>query len=250
MRRIALTILSVGVAACGASSGTLLHPGGSTVALTTDDGVALEADLYLTGDAGGPGVILLHEIPPSNTRANYKAKFIDALVSRGMNVINVDRRGAGGSKGNPMDAYIGPNGKLDAKAARDLLVHHRAAIDAHRVAIVGASNGSATAVDFTIAAAGDPTLGPPPSTLVFLTGGTYTEAQNSFADHRAVLDAIPILFVYSREERAWSAGLSMGAPSAWSFKEYSPGEHGTRMFDVQPAAIDDVAEFLRSKLEP
>ena len=42
-----------------------------------------------------------------------------------------------------------------------------------RIAVVGASNGTTTALDFAVYASTDPKV-PFPSALVFLTGGTYT----------------------------------------------------------------------------
>lgn len=183
-------------------------------------------------------------IPPDNTRANYPRALIDALVARGVTVLNLDRRGAGGSQGVAVDAYEGPKGKLDAKAAVAFLRHHPCAIDARRIALVGASNGSTTAVDYTLDA-GDAA----PRALVLLTPGTYTENQHRLADHRSTFEAIPILFVFSTEERAYSAAQEAGAPSRWVFQEYAPGAHGTRMFDVQPGAIDVVADFVKRSLE-
>ncbi|MEM9695813.1 MAG: hypothetical protein AAGA56_24935, partial [Myxococcota bacterium] len=75
------------------------------VELTTDDDQILAADLTTVGKRGAPGVILLHMIPPANDRSNYSASFIQALASRGLNVLNVDRRGAGESSGDPKRAY-------------------------------------------------------------------------------------------------------------------------------------------------
>jgi hypothetical protein len=98
-------------------------------------------------------------------------------------------------------------------------------------------------VDYTVAAGGAK-----PKALVFLTGGTYTELQNTFAKNRPTLDAVPIMFVFSKAERAWSAALQVGAPAAWLFKEYDKGDHGTRMFQAQPASLDAVAEFVDAEL--
>jgi pimeloyl-ACP methyl ester carboxylesterase len=216
--------------------------GPELVRFTTDDGVTLAADLYTSGDRGGPAVILLHMIPPSNDRTNYPAAFIEALRSRGLSVLNVDRRGAGDSGGVATEAYQGPNGKLDAKAAAAFLAAHACAFDPNRVGIAGASNGTTTALDYTVIAA------PAPKALVFLTAGTYTENNNRIRDQRAKLDPIPILFVYSTQERAFSAAQQTGAASAWEFEEYANGDHGTRMFAARSESIERVAEFFGTKL--
>jgi hypothetical protein len=84
--------------------------------------------------------------------------------------------------------------------------------------------------------------------LVFLTGGTYTENQTKLADHRALLDTIPTLFVYSTAESAWSKGFAAGAPPTWRLDEYANGAHGTRMFAAEPTSVDVVATFITSGL--
>lgn len=122
---------------------------------STDDGVELVADLYTTGTTGAPAVILLHMIPPQNDRANYPAGFIEALRARGLTVLNLNRRGAAGSGGVAKEAYKGDKGWLDVKAARDLLLAHPCAPPRHRVALVGASNGTTSALDFTSHALSD-----------------------------------------------------------------------------------------------
>ena len=217
------------------------------VQLTTSDDVELEADLYTTGMSNQPGAVLLHMIPPGNTRANYPSDFIVSLVNRGINVLNVDRRGAGASQGNPVEAYTGPNGKLDAVAAYHFLVDHECAIDRAKVAYVGASNGSTTALDLAVHASSDAAV-ETPAALVFLTGGGYTENQNSIDGNRAILEPIPIDFVFSTAERDWSATFEAGAPATWRFDEYDPGAHGTSMFSAAPASIDAVADFIANAM--
>jgi pimeloyl-ACP methyl ester carboxylesterase len=224
--------------ACAASGGPVV------TRLSTDDGVALSADLYTPGVARGPAVVLLHMIPPSNDRSNYPAAFISALVGRGVAVLNVDRRGAGASEGVARDAYTGNKGALDAKAAVDFLGAHACAFDPDRTAIVGASNGTTTAVDYTVSAAR------PPRALVFLTGGTYTENQTKLAEHLPALAPIATMFVFSTAESAWSKAFSTSAPPAWRFEEYAKGAHGTAMFDAEPASVEAVAAFVAESLAP
>lgn len=241
----AIDALSDAMAAACAKNATA-----EVVTMTADDGQKLEGDLYRSGSAGGPAAVLLHMVPPSNTRTNYPAAFIEALVAKGLTVLNLDRRGAGGSTpGNPVDAYVGPKGKLDAKAAHDFLVAQACPIDAQRIVYLGASNGSATALDFAVYAAGEATVASPRA-LVFLTGGTYTEANNQIAAQRTILDALPLLFVYSKAERDWSVQYEAGKAAAWVFKEYDPGDHGTLMFGAASASIGDVADFVAVAVAP
>jgi hypothetical protein len=221
--------------------------GASVVHFTTDDGLTLEADDYSTGEVGAPAVVLLHMIPPQNDRKNFPKEFIDAVLAKNVHVLNVDRRGAGGSEGDPQEAYLGDKGKLDAKAAAEFLTNGGCAIDPFRIAFVGASNGSTTVLDYAVYASTDPHV-PFPSALIFLTGGTYTENQNQIADHHDVLDELPILFVFSTAERDWSAAFESGAPLAWTFAEYDPGAHGTGMFTAAPESIPKVAGFVADVL--
>jgi hypothetical protein len=215
----------------------------ANITLTTDDGVDLVADSYTTGTVGDPGVILLHMIPPGNSKANYPATFIDPLVARGFNVINVNRRGAPGSGGTATEAYLGPNGKFDAKAGYDYLVAHACATPAASIAVVGASNGTTTTVDFSVYAASEASV-EQPAALVFLSGGAYTESQNTISGNIDALDDHPIWLGYPTAEAAWNLGVEAIAPQTWQFTEYSPGSHGTLLFGSDSDSITDVIDFL------
>ena len=219
---------------------------GEVVRMTTSDGVELEGDLYLTGIVDAPSAVLLHMIPPGNDRGNYTSVFINKLVAAGFNVLNMDRRGAGNSKGVAREAYTGPNGRLDAEAAVSFLQGSACAPDPARIAFIGASNGTTTALDYTVGT--DQVDAARPKALVFLTGGTYTEAQNKINERRALLDSLPIQFVFSAAEARWSTAFRENAPAGWRFSEYDPGGHGTRMFEVVPSAMDDVVTFLTDEL--
>ncbi len=219
-----------------------------TVTFQTDDGVTLEADLYPSGTAGGPAAVLLHMVPPHYDRSAYPQSFIDALQGKGLTVLNLDRRGAGNSGGVAQDAYLGPKGKLDAQAAYAFLAGLSCPVQMTRVVFIGASNGTTTALDFTIHAASTPSINTPGG-LVFLTGGTYTEAQNKIDDHRALLDTIPTQFVYTTAEASWSARFQSGKAPAWAFVHYTDSTltaangHGSKIFTAWPPSIQDVASF-------
>lgn len=211
--------------------------------LTTDDGVELIADLYTTGTVGDPGIILLHMIPPGNTKDNYPAALIEPLVARGFQVLNVNRRGAPGSGGVPTEAYLGDSGKFDALAARDYLVEHACAIPSAAIAVIGASNGTTTALDYAMHAASRADIDQP-AAMVFLSGGSYTENQHTIADSLAELSTVPIQFAFPMGEAAWNREVEALGVAAWSFVEYSPGDHGTRLFTAASASILDIIDFL------
>lgn len=206
------------------TDGTELPEAGA-VELTTTDGVTLVADYHPT-EAGSPAVVLLHMIPPSWDRSSWPSGFIDALTAEGWTVLNVDRRGAGDSEGAPRAAYQGETAKWDADAAVAWLSSH-----GHGpIGIIGASNGTTTALDYAVYAAA--TEGAPaPAWLAFLTGGDYTEAQNPVEN--AV--TVPILYAYSTAERAWSVDQQTHDTGAWAFHEYAEGDHGTKLFDTAHA---------------
>jgi pimeloyl-ACP methyl ester carboxylesterase len=217
------------------------------VEVPTADGLRLVGDWYAR-DGVGRAVILLHMIPPHHDRGNYSAEVITALTERGFAVLNLDRRGGGDSPGTARDAYEGPKGLLDAKAAIDFL-RQTGCVDMDHVAWVGASNGTTTVLDYAVAASRDDAL-TVPAAMVYLTGGAYTENQNRIADHRAALDQISTRFVFSTDERAWSAGFDDNAPDGWSFMEYDPGGHGTIMFGTRPESITHFAEYLDNHVTP
>ena len=229
----------VGSAAEEAGSDPNACTGTSTVVtFTTADGVTLEADFVPSGQVGGKAAVLLHMIPPSNDRSNYPASFIDALAGAGYTVLNVDRRGAGNSGGEPQAAYEGPSGKEDARAAVAFLGESSCAVPEGEIVFVGASNGTTTAIDYTVDATERP------KALVLLSPGTYTENQNRFADNHPRLPGMPIFFGYPDGERRWPESVRSQAGETWAFEEYDGGGHGSRLFDTSPQVTADILAFL------
>ncbi|MBD90988.1 MAG: hypothetical protein CL940_11665 [Deltaproteobacteria bacterium] len=219
--------------------------GVEVVTFETADGLTLEADLHRTDATASAAVILLHMIPPGNDRTNYPLSFREKLHEAGFTVLNVDRRGAGGSEGVATDAYQGPNGKLDAAAAVSALTALPCPPDLSRLAIIGASNGTTTALDYALHAAKNPEEDPVPRAMVFLTGGPYTENQNELGAvlENPELDEVPILFVYPQDEASWSESYKDTA-THWTHKAYEQSGHGTHLFDSAPVSMTDVTEWL------
>ncbi len=215
-------------------------PDGGVIELTTIDGVTLVADYYPVDEEGAAAVVLLHMIPPTWDRTSWPGEFISALNAEGWAVLVPDRRGAGDSGGQAQDAYLGPNGKYDAAACMQ-----RLADDGYGpVAIVAGSNGTTTTLDYTLWSETAGTAAVWPVALGFMTGGTYTEAQNSMSD----LGVIPMIFTYSTVERAWSVAQQDLGHDEWVFLEYEGGAHGTQMFDAKPEVKDDLVDFLKDHL--
>lgn len=226
---------------------------GKELRLTTEDGVELKAVHYSNGVPGARSVVLLHMIPPRFDLNNYTPEFIQTLRDRGFDVINVNRRGAKGSQGNAQDAYEGPKGWLDAKAGVEFLLDSPCKNPGTRMAMIGASNGSTTMIDYNIHAQ-KPEHGdlPAAQAMVFLSGGSYTENQHRIGEQLGALGSIPAYFAYPTEEAEWNLGIQKLASkhegACWKFEEFSPGAHGTFLFETDPGIMKTVAGFLDKKV--
>jgi len=219
---------------CTPLDGTLPDP--EVVSLETADGVTLAADWY--GHAPeAPVLVLLHMIPPTYDRTSWPVDVIEGFRSDGCAVIAIDRRGAGESGGDAQDAYRGPLGVNDAFAAVDLAL----ARGHERVAVIGASNGTTTLLDYAIeaTAAGYPE----PEALVLLSGGTYTEANHDMEE----LFLSPTLFAYPRDEADWNETQAALGREGWAFWDFAIGDHGTFMFDAREQFADELRGWLRGE---
>lgn len=202
---------------------------GGVVSLTTSDGVTLEADYTPASGAGRGAVVLLHMIPPGNDRTSYPPRVREAIAELDLHVLNVDRRGAGGSGGSAQDAYTGETASLDAEAAVSFLLARQGgcAVDRDRITLVGASNGTTTTLDYTVSRQ-DSSL-PDPNALIWLSPGTYTESQHEMSDHVSTLNPIPLLIVHPDSE-PWATQLDV-SPETCKIVEIPGGAHGTGNFD-------------------
>lgn len=195
-----------------------------TETLNTRDGVALEVDVHL-GESGAPGVILLHMIPPHWDRSSWPADVVKNLHAKGWSVCVPDRRGAGASKGKAKEAYEGEKGRYDVEAC----VKRLQAQGLGKLAVVGASNGTTSMIDY---ASWAPSVGlPTPVWLGFMTGGSYTENNTAIA----AVHRIPALVLSSTEEREWSA--AQAGVKGWTVVEYPKGAHGTKLFEAVPEKV-------------
>ncbi len=252
-KHLAVPALALALAGCPSAVDPTTLPCGSeeaVVELTTSDGLRLAADYRPAASENRGAVVLLHMIPPSNDRTTWPVEVRDAIGAADLTVLNVDRRGAGGSEGIAQEAYEGVGGQLDVEAAMRFLVNSElpCGVDRTRIALVGASNGSTSVLDYTVAH--DPSL-PDPAALTWLSPGSYTENQHRIPEQRAVLDALPILWMYPSSE-PYSLGFIDNAAPAWRFTEL--GEvHGTRMFDggeLQEQATTELTEWFGRWVAP
>ncbi len=209
----------------------------------TEDGVILEADWKPAANANAGAVILFHMIPPSNDRTGYPLRVRDAFAAEGVAVLNVDRRGAGGSSGNFEDAYIGLGGLFDMQAAVAYVLDaaRECDVDRDKLVLVGASNGTTSVHDYTVAHRDG---FPMPAANIFMSPGGYTEGNNAFPTQQAdwpVDLSLPYLWLYPTSE-PWSDSYIADAPASWRFVE-DGAAHGTSMFDGGALEDSTVAEM-------
>ncbi len=213
----------------------------AVVEVETEDDVTLVADYQPAATSGRGAVVLLHMIPPSNDRSGYPTRVREAIQDLDLSVLNLDRRGAGDSEGSALDAYEGDGGRLDVEAAVRFLLDDAVpcAVDPDRLVLVGASNGSTSVMDYL--AEHDAAL-PDPAAAVWMSPGSYTENQNAISDHRAMLEATPLLWLFPTNE-PYSNGFIDARGPDWEFVERGP-MHGTRKFDGGDLEDNTVQELL------
>jgi len=208
------------------------------------DGVDLVADYLPAEDPNAGAVVLFHMAPPSNDRSGFPPA-VRATLGDGFNVLNVDRRGAGDSGGNPGDATQGAMARWDMEAATGFLTRadRVCPVDSTHFVLVGASNGTTSVMDYVVDHAGEL---PHPSGLIWMSPGTYTEDNNRVLDNRETLDALPMLWLYPEDE-PYSDQWTAGAPPDWTFHRDGT-EHGTDMFDggeLQADTVERMGSFVQ-----
>ncbi len=213
----------------------------TVVGLTTSDGLLLAADYQPATTQNRGAVLLLHMIPPGNDRTGYPQEVRQAITDLDLSVLNIDRRGAGESEGIAQEAYEGPGGLLDVEAAMRFITNSElpCAVDPTQIAIVGASNGTTPVLDYAVGH--DATL-PEPAAMVWMSPGGYTENQNRITSSRAVLDQLPLMWLYPSSEPYSTAFIDDASP-AWRFVERGEA-HGTRMFNGGALQEETTTELL------
>ncbi|MCO4768582.1 MAG: hypothetical protein KDA24_01035 [Deltaproteobacteria bacterium] len=217
------------------------------VSFTTSDGVDLEADWRPASEPGRGVLVLFHMIPPQNDRTGYPERVRDAFAEEDVAILNVDRRGAGGSGGDAEDAYFGDGGRLDVEAAVSFALDSERGCDVNpdALVLVGASNGTTSVYDYVVE--GDDDL-PFPAAVIFMSPGQYTEAQNPLEpnqDDRQWSLSFPILWLYPTNE-PYSNAFVPDAPGAWSFVERGQ-QHGTSMFsgaNLEDLTVTDMRAWI------
>lgn len=243
--------LATAVGGCPAPPDPLACGSGERVVeLETEDGLTLRADFSPGPSPDAPAVLLLHMRPPANDRTGYPPRVRESLADLGMTVLNLDRRGAGDSEGEPDDAFVGEGGLFDVEAAMRFLTDDElpCPVAADRIAMVSASNGTTSSLDYF--AGHDPAL-PAPRAMVWLSPGEYTENQTALVDVEQALRALPMLWLYPTTE-PWAEAWAADAPPTWTLIQRGEA-HGTHMFDdgdLEAATLDDIEALLQEQLLP
>lgn len=218
------------------------------VELTTADGVFLVADYLPAPVADRGAVILFHMAPPNYERANYPPRVREALAAPGVTVLNVDRRGSGDSGGDHEEAGgVGALSDMEA-SVRFLLEGLACPVDETRLLLVGASNGTAAVLDYTVSRAAEL---PAPAAAIWMSPGGYTENNTDIDDHRDVMDPLPLLWLYPDDE-PFATNYVDDAPDAWRFV-LNGDEHGTKMFDqgqMEETAVGEMMGWVEANVAP
>lgn len=217
-------------------------PGAGLAVLETRDGVCLVGD-HFPGASQAPGVLLLHMTPTGGaSRADWTGALLDPLVEAGFHVLALDRRGAGDSGGEGVDAYEGEWGRYDVEAGALFLQDNAGA---SFLTVVGASNGTTSLVDYAVWAEGENR--PPVTAGVLLSGGTYTENQTAMEDVAAA--GVPLHLAVAESEASWSEDHAALDPS-WSLDVRTGSSHGTALLTEHPEVGTDITGWLSAQTIP
>ncbi len=212
--------------------------GGQVVSLSARDGVTIEADLYAASSADRPALVLVHMDPSSGAhRGNWPGEFLQLLVDSDWNLIVPDRRGAGGSEGVATDAFETVAGAWDIEACVLELP------EATSLGLVAASNGTTSMIDYAAMASDEGWTAPETLTFVSVVGST--------TNNHAIGDvpATTAHFAFPTGEADNNEPWQAANPGSWTFQEYDPGAHGTRMFENTPELAPDLHAWLDSQLD-
>ncbi|HEX4440972.1 MAG TPA: alpha/beta fold hydrolase [Thermoanaerobaculia bacterium] len=214
------------------------------VALKASDGTKLAASYYSSGDAAGPGVLLLHQC--NMDRSSWNGLASD-LASRGFHVLTLDYRGYGDSGGKPYTQWTAADqqeigGKWPGDV--DTAFAYLRAQPGVRGDALGAG-GASCGVNQSIQLA---RRHPEVKSLVLLSG--FTDRDGRAYLHGA--KTLPLLLAASDDDdgavqgMAWLDAAS-GNPKN-QFVRFTSGGHGTVMFRAHPELPRDIVAWYEATL--
>lgn len=204
--------------------------------MTTADGQTIAYQIY-TSKPGSPGIILLHML--RKTRADWDS-FAQYLQKNGFSVIAIDLRGHGQSTGN-WEAFTTEDFQkitLDVAAAKSVLESKQA--DVKRLAVIGASIGANSALNYAV---NDADV----QTVVLLSPGLEYKGVNT--EGTVNLFQKPLLIVASKDDKysADSSEVLAGKNKNAKLVLYDTAGHGTSMF-VQKELAPTILSWLKEKI--
>lgn len=214
----------------------------STVGLVAEDGTKI-AGVFYSPAGVRPAVLLLHMLDRSKEDWD---DFATALVERGFAALAIDLRGHGQSEGNWRDFGEADFRamELDTKAAVAWLREQRS-VDRERIAIVGASIGANTALNY---ASRDSAI----KAVALLSPGL---SYRGVSTESTILSYDRPLLIVASKGDDYSASSSRElyarsplAPEQKMLVIYSGTAHGTKMFIAEPALEGLLLDWLEGKL--
>jgi pimeloyl-ACP methyl ester carboxylesterase len=195
---------------------------GTAVEATAPDGLTLKGDFYLV-DVNRPTVLLLHELYTSRTSWQ---PYIGTLTSAGYNVLAVDLRGMGQTRGKQnWTAAVG-----DVAVWMNWL-RMTAGVRGDAISTMGSSIGSSLAI---VGCAQDAAC----KTAVALSPGWNANGISVEAALTTQLPGRRILIVYSQRDRFPALGVPRmvaAAPDVITLQTYPGNAHGMKMLQKEVA---------------
>lgn len=223
-----------------------------TVRFPSEDGLLIEADLYMAHPKTAPFIVLFHQA--SWSRGEYR-EIAPRLVAMGFNAMAIDQRSGNAVNGVDNQTYRRARaarkkvGYVDALPdLRAALRHARSHYARGKLIAWGSSYSSALVLRL---AGTEPTLAD--ATLAFAPGEYFRKYGKSGTWIREAAARIkkPVFITSAREEhKNWAAIFAaIPAKAKTSFVPRSAGNHGSRALYKKFADSDDYWKAVRAFLD-
>jgi len=212
------------------------------VRITAPDGFVLAATLT-AAEKGGPGILLLHQ-------CNADRRIYDQLAAMlnraGYNVLALDFRGFGGSRGGEYTDFAAQRAKIMEKMAGDVdaaftYLSAQTTVNNRSIGVVGGSCGVNQAVQ---AARRHPEI----RTLVLLSGATDAAGEA----HIKTAAKLPVLGMASEEDAEAAAAIrkivALSTSAESRVEIFKNAGHAASMFAKEPGMEADIVIWFRSNL--
>jgi dienelactone hydrolase len=217
---------------------------GKNVSLKASDGTKLAATYYSSGDAPGPGILLLHQC--NQERSSWNGLASD-LAARGFHVLTLDYRGYGESGGKPFKQWtaadqteIGGKWPGDVDTAFAYL-RSQPGVRGDALGAGGASCGVNQSIQLA-------RRHPEVKSLVLLSGFTNREGRLYLRSAKT----LPLMLAASDDDQGAVQGMAWldaasGNPKN-QFVHYATGGHGTVMFGPHPELPREIVTWYEATL--